>query len=528
MVTSVSDREPRLNSGPSTAAGESARLTVTGLDEKGQMFRETAPILSLEGRDCSFRSKFQPALGSWVLVELDLSKDRPKTSGLQGQVKFIQAEGVATNLFQIWVELESAQEVKIGSNQKPPKAPPVGQQPLSTSSSKADPTVTAKIVPMVAAAPSKPPANVQVPASQEIKPGKPPVPASQQSPPTAKPAVGGVDREAMKAAIASEIKEQLAAVKDSFRKELEHTALRSITAGVEQIVRQAIERQISANFQSTIQTLNSDLTHQLVGRLAGNEELRVSLEGMAKKTLEEQIQSSRNSAIEAQQNLTSRAAEWTRSIEKTFGELESRTKGASDSEAAAQEKMRAAKKELEEQIQSARTAAIETQQSLDSRAAELARTVEASFAELENRIKLASDAETAAQDRTHALEKEVAEAILRLQKTVEQLNHGAQSTIEKFDGHVTAQLNSWSAQFKSHLEAVSRDKATQFTAELQQQLAAHRQQVNENLEKLSAGLQLAQGTARMQEERLAEFSRDTAETFEAEIRAVLLRLAGAV
>jgi len=89
-------------------------------------------------------------------------------------------------------------------------------------------------------------------------------------------------------------------------------------------------------------------------------------------------------------------------------------------------------------------------------------------------------------------------------------------------------LNSWSAQFKSHLEAVSRDKATQFTAELQQQLAAHRQQVNENLEKLSAGLQLAQGTARMQEERLAEFSRDTAETFEAEIRAVLLRLAGAV
>ncbi|MGD0906730.1 MAG: hypothetical protein ABSA96_04055, partial [Candidatus Acidiferrales bacterium] len=272
----------------------------------------------------------------------------------------------------------------------------------------------------------------------------------------------------------------------------------------------------------------SDLTHQLVGRLAGNEELRVSLESMAKKTLEEQIQSSRNSVIEAQQNLNSRAAEWTRSIEAALLDLGHRTKDARDSEAAANEKMLAAKKELEEQTQSSRNFAIETQQSLDSRTAELARTVEASFAELENRIKVAREGETAAQERTQVLEKEVGDAIFRLQKAVEQLNHVAQSTIEKFDGHVTAQLNSWSAQFKSHLDAVSRDKAMQFTAELQQQLASQRQQVNEILEKLSAGLQLAQGTARMQEERLAEFSRDAAANFEAEIRAVLLRLAGPV
>jgi ABC-type transporter Mla subunit MlaD len=147
---------------------------------------------------------------------------------------------------------------------------------------------------------------------------------------------------------------------------------------------------------------------------------------------------------------------------------------------------------------------------------------------LENRIKVANDGETAAQERTKALEKEVADAVLRLQKTVEQLNHAAQSTIEKFDSHVTAQLNSWSAQFKSHLEAVSRDKATQFTAELQQQSMSCRQEVNEILEKLAAGLQLAQGTARMQEERLAGFSRDAAANFEAEIKAVLLRLAGPV
>jgi len=528
MVTSVSDREPQLNPGTSSAVNESARLTVTGLDEKGQMFRETATILGLEGRDCSFRSKCQPAVGSWVLVELDVSKDRPKTSGLQGQVKFVQAEGAATNLFQIWVELESSQEVKIGSNSKPPKAPQAAPQPLPLPSSKTDPIATTKIIPVASAPASKPGVNVQVSATAETKAAKPSAPAGQQIPSATKSTAAELGRETMKAAIASEIKEQLAAIKDSFRKELEQTALRTVTSGVDQIVRQTIEKQISANFQSTIQTLNSDLTHQLVGRLAGNEELRVSLESMAKKTLEEQIQSSRNSVIEAQQNLNSRAAEWTRSIEAALLDLGHRTKDARDSEAAANEKMLAAKKELEEQTQSSRNFAIETQQSLDSRTAELARTVEASFAELENRIKVAREGETAAQERTQVLEKEVGDAIFRLQKAVEQLNHVAQSTIEKFDGHVTAQLNSWSAQFKSHLDAVSRDKAMQFTAELQQQLASQRQQVNEILEKLSAGLQLAQGTARIQEERLAEFSRDAAANFEAEIRAVLLRLAGPV
>lgn len=533
MVTSVSDREPQLNLGASNAAGESARLTVTGLDEKGQMFRETAPILSLDGRDCSFRSKFQPELGSWVLVELDLSKNRPKTSGLQGKVKSVQAEGVATNLYLVAVELESAQDVKIGSNQKQPQATVTAPQPVpvlpskaDSTPSKTDSTAATKIIPMAPAAQLRPAANIQASVSAGIAPSPPSSPASPQIPPTVKSGAVEVDREAVKSSIASEIKEQLAAVKDSFRKELEQTAQRTVMSGVEQIVRQTIEKQISANFQSTIQTLNSDLTHQLVGRLAGDEELRVSLENMAKKTLDEQIQSSRNSAIEAQQNVNSRAAELTRSIESAFRELENRAKAAHDSDAAAREMVLAAKKELDEQIQSSRNFAIAAQQGLDSRAAEVARTVEVSLAELDSRIKVASDGETAAQQRMLALEKEVAEAIVRFQKALEQLNHTAQSTIEKFDGHVTAQLNSWSSQFKNHLEAVSKDKAMQFTAEMQQQLTQHRQQTNEILEKLSAGLQLAQGTARMQEEQLAEFSRDAAANFEAEIRAVLLRLAG--
>jgi hypothetical protein len=443
---------------------------------------------------------------------------------------------------------------------------------------------------MSPAAAAKPASSAQVPVSAEVQPSKPFIPAGQGIPFSANSVVDAeVDGETLKSAISLGVKEQWAAVKDSLRKELEQTVLRNVSSGVEQTIRQSIEKQISTTYQSTIQTLNSDLTHQVIARLAGSEQLRASIEAMAKKALEEQVQASRNSAIEAQQNLDARAAEWTRSVAAAFGELENRTNAARDSETQAHEKTLAAKQALEQRIQASRNLVIEAQQSLDSRAAELARsiqaafgelenrttaahdsetaahemalaakrsledqiqasrdfiiesrqnlnlqrvelaqTAEAAFRELENRTNIARDSETAAQQRTQALEKEIAEATFRLQKAVEQVNHTAQSTVGKFDNHITAQLNSWSAQFKSHLDAVSRDKSTQFAAEIEQQLTSHRQQMNETLEKLSAGLHLAQGTARLQEERLAELSRDTAASFEAEIRRVLLRLAGPV
>jgi len=45
------------------------------------------------------------------------------------------------------------------------------------------------------------------------------------------------------------------------------------------------------------------------------------------------------------------------------------------------------------------------------------------------------------------------------------------------------------------------------------------------VEKMGAVLQLLQGTARTQQERLSDYSKSAAANFEKEIRAVLLRLA---
>ena len=481
-MISITDKELGLTAETSPAAGKEQRLTVTGLDEKGQMFRESAPILELDGRDCHFRSKFQPELGSWVLVEFDLSKAGSKRTTLQGQVKSVQPEGLAGNAYRIYIELESAQSLKIAPAPQLPKvAAPALQPPPAASAPIAPPVLPAPPAPKVEAirtpkeAPLEPITRVK-PAISAVKPGvlETAPPSKTAAPLSREPFVPKLQTEAAEsgreggsAGVAQEVKQQLAALKDSLRGELESTVQRTVSSSVEPIVRQSIEKEIGANFQSSIQTLNSDLTYQLAGRLAGNEELRGSIEKMAKKALDELLGEARNSAIEEQRNSKASLAEITQSFEK-------------------------------------------------------------SVAEIEKKVAAIDAAATAKLERAQALEREVGESTERLQKVVDQLNQAVRSTIEKFDGHVTAQLNSWSAQFKNHVDGITREKAAQFTSGLEQQLSSQLGEANEVLEKLSAGLQLARGTVRVQESQWAERSRELAGEFEKEIKSVLIRLAGEI
>ena len=50
VVISITDKDSALAGEIRSAAAREVRLTVTGLDEKGQMFGESAPILELDGR----------------------------------------------------------------------------------------------------------------------------------------------------------------------------------------------------------------------------------------------------------------------------------------------------------------------------------------------------------------------------------------------------------------------------------------------------------------------------------------------
>jgi hypothetical protein len=459
-VISITEKESG-QAETSSGAGKEQRLTVTGLDEKGQMFRESAPILELDGRDCHFRSKFQPELGSWVLVEFDTSKAGSKRTTLQGQVKSAQPEGLTGSMFRIYVELESPQDLKIASAPQSAKAAaPVLQPPplpAPAPAPKAEATRSLKETPVEPLSRVKPEMHAGASIPVEFQPSKPAPPVARELPvPKPQAETAPLGPQAGATAVAPDMKQQLAALTESLREELEGMVQRTVSSNMEPIIRQAVEKQIAANYQSSIQTLNSDLTYQLVGRLAGNEELRVSIADMAKKTIEEQVGQLRTTSIE----------------------------------------------EL--------------------------RSAKANLAELETKMKAAEGAATAALERARVLECEVAESTERLQKVVDQLNLSARSTIEKFDGHVTAQLTSWSAQFKNHVDGITREKAGQFTNGLEQQLAAKLQEANEVLEKLSAGLQLARGTVRVQETQWAERSRELAADFEKEIKSVLLRLANPV
>jgi hypothetical protein len=474
-VISITDKEPGLAAETSPTAGKEPRLTVTGLDEKGQMFRESAPILELDGRDCHFRSKFQPELGSWVLVEFDLSKAGSKRTTLQGQVKSVQPEGLAGNAYRIYIELESVQSLKIAPAPQPPKVAAPALQPPSPAAPLAPPVPPASKVEAIRTtkeAPLEPLTRVK-PALDAVKPNFPEaLPTSKTATPMSQePFAPKLQTEAAEsgrgagnAGVAQEIKLQLAALKDSLREELEGTVQRTVSSSVEPIVRQSVEKQIAANYQSSIQTLNSDLTYQLAGRLAGNEELRGSIEKMAKKALEDLLGEARNSVIEEQRNLKASLAETTLSFEK-------------------------------------------------------------SVAEIEKKMATLDAAATAKLERAQALEREIGESNERLQKVVDQLNQSVRATIEKFDGHVTAQLNSWSAQFKNHVDGITREKAAQFTSGLEQQISSQLGEANEVLEKLSAGLQLARGAARIQETQWAERSRELAENLDKEIKSALFRLA---
>jgi hypothetical protein len=487
-VLSLTEKEPKISGESSPASGKEVRVTVTGLDEKGQMFRETAPILEMDGRDCHFRSKFQPELGSWVLVEFDLTKSGAKRTTVQGQVKSAQTDLLSANMYRIHVELETAQELKIAPSVQPVKVAASPAQPAPVSPT---PVAVAAVAPAVV--PTAIPVNAaKAEATRPPKEAAVPLPATRSKPeaisempftvapqsstlttqavrevtvPKQPAEAVGMDREATRAAIALETKQQLASLKSSILEELERNMQQKVSSGIEPIVRQAIEKQIAANFQSSIQTLNSDLTYQLAGHLAGSAELRNSIEKITKNIVEEQIEQSRKSLDGDLLNSNSRVAATTQSLEKTI-------------------------------------------------------------AEMEDRLKVARDAAAATLDRVQATEREIADSTGRLQKIVDQLNLAARTTIEKFDTHVTAQLNSWSAQFKSHVDGVSQEKAAQFASSLEHQVSTQMQEANEVLEKLSAGLHLARGTARAQETQLTERSQAITAEFEKEIKAILIRLAG--
>ena len=448
-------------------SGEAVRLKVTGVDVKGQMFRHSATVLMLDGCDCVFRSESQPELDGSVLVEFDYPKADPLCRLSQARVKSNQAE-IESGFYKVVVELEVAQTVKVVPGQVEPqtviKKPALQAAPASSLASAegtGGPVVASRELPPV------PKSNgIPQPLPRPNHEGSPtinlvsrePLPRTQAENPIAV-------REAVKSAVASEIKQEINLLRSWISSELERSLPAIVSSKMEKMIGDALEKQISVNYEAAIQALNADVTRQVGDRIAESKDLRSALEGMMKKLFEEQTELSRTAGVKVEQEISTRAATTIRSFEESVAEMEAR-------------------------INTAR-------------------------ADMEDVLT-----------KSQSFKQEINDGMLSLHKALEQFNNTRTAGIEKLQGQVASQLSTCATQFENQLNKISTEKAVQFSMEMEKHQSLHQQRADETVEKLGAMLQLLQRTARVQQERLTEHSLTTTANFDKEIRAVLLRLAG--
>jgi hypothetical protein len=537
LTVSLANTKSRDDAGVA-ASGEGVRLTITGVDVKGLMFRHSATVLMLEGRDCVFRSKSQPELNGSVLLEFEFPEIDPKRRLSQGLVKSSHAD-VDGDFYEVAVELEVAQPVKVARNRNEPK-PAVKQS--------APPTIHVSGVegkgdPVIATSDSRLPPN-SISTAQAL-----PRPSQETSAPTKfesrellpktqlaeDPAAA---REALKSAVASEMKQQIQVMRSWISSELEKVVPAIVSSSMEKMIRESVEKQISADRQAIIQAVHSDVAREVGGRIAESDDLRSAVESMAQKVFEQQTELSRSAGAKVEQELGSRTGSILRSFEDSVAEMEARLTVARIDMEAVLAKTQTLKQEIEErmsplqetleQLRHAETSGIEKFQR------QTAAQMDLGGAQFENQLSRISG-EKAAQfatemeavlTRTQSLKREIEDGMRPLQETLEQLNLAERTGIERFQSQAAAQMSMGGTQFEQQIARISGERATHFAMEMEEHLAPHRQRADESMEKLGAVLQLLQGTARVQQERLTEHSQAAAANFEKEIRALLLRLAG--
>jgi hypothetical protein len=272
-------------------------------------------------------------------------------------------------------------------------------------------------------------------------------------------------QESIKSAVATEVKHEINLLKESVASEVEKALPGIVSTKLEKMIREDVEKQITANYESSMQALNSDVARRVRDRLADGKELRTAIDSMAKQLFEEQAEQSRAAGARAEQELNSRTAAMARSLEQSIAGMEAR--------------MNATR----------------------------------------------ADAE-AALAKLQGIKQEINEGVLLVQEALKQIKNAEQPGIEKMQAQAAAQLQDWATQFESLLNKTATDKAIQFSLDMERRMAPHRQRADETAEKLGAMLQLLQGTVRVEQERLSEHSRAAAAGIEKEIQAFLVRLGG--
>jgi hypothetical protein len=172
-----------------------------------------------------------------------------------------------------------------------------------------------------------------------------------------------------------------------------------------------------------------------------------------------------------------------------------------------------------------RVAPAEIDRQISARSASILQSLETSIAEKESRMNVTQSEIAAAVNRLQGLRQEIMDGLIPAQQSIEQLRAFERNGAENMQRQVAVQFQEKAAQFEAQLQHIFADKVVQSVRDLQEQIAPLCERADESVEKMGAVLQLIQGTARTQQERLSDYSKSAAANFEKEIRAVLLRLA---
>src|SRR6185312_2740753 len=217
--------------------------------------------------------------------------------------------------------------------------------------------------------------------------------------------------------------------------------------------------QVAANSKTTLDALNTEVARQVAERVAGNQELRATLETIAKKLLEEQTKVAQAASAEVEVELTSRAGLIIASLEGSIAKMEARIKAApakveedlnaraatiinsfEESIAKMEASVQAAPAKIEEDLISRasmivrsfedsisemeammRVAPAEIDRQISARSASILQSLETSIAEKESRMNVTQSEIAAAVNRLQGLRQEIMDGLIPAQQSIEQL-----------------------------------------------------------------------------------------------------------
>jgi hypothetical protein len=265
-------------------------VRVTGANTQGAIFRHSADVLLLDGRHCVCRSTSQPEIGSWVMVEFNHETSQGKSDIVQGIVISNQPDGEAGESYRVVLELETPQHIRVGPKREESQATVRKPPELTVPVTKAESKEKFEIAPSAAPPQPKPESNPQ--EHSDPFPNRVPVGvlASRDVIPNTSVEISTTLQETIKSAVAAEAARQCGVLKSWLSSELDKRSQSIASPATEKTIREAVEKQISLNYQTAIQTLNSDLVHQLAVRITKNTEVQTYLKSMAKNLFDEQTE----------------------------------------------------------------------------------------------------------------------------------------------------------------------------------------------------------------------------------------------